>query len=121
MHVGKLFINVFFPFIIGKFNFVFSSNSMVLLKCAEEFMYSIPCLQKHTPMLLDYFRTGTSSISDIMCGEYNDQTDSCMRLGKAPKPVKKLKQIKYVTPMALLIDLMESIHNVTSSPTLQFK
>jgi len=87
------------------------------IKCAEDFMNSIDCLRPHVPMLMDYFRTGTSSISDIMCGEYNDQTDACAKLGPAPAPAKRNTK-KYLTPTSLLIDLMESIKDYTPSPNM---
>ena len=78
------------------------------IKCAEEFLNSVPCIQSHVPTLMDYFRTGTESISNLMCGEYNEQTDACAKLGKASPPSVP-NTTHYLTPMSLLIDLMESI------------
>lgn len=66
---------------------------------------------------MDYFRTGTSSITDIMCGDYTASTDACAKLGPPPKALTPNTK-KYLTPMAMLIDLMESITDFEPTPTL---
>jgi len=89
------------------------------IKCAEEFLTSIPCMRAHVPTLMEYFRTGTGSITELVCGEYNDQTDACERLGRPPTPTEKHESKRYLTPTSLLIDLIESMSaNFTYSPNL---
>ena len=59
------------------------------------------------------FRSASSSVTDIMCGNYNsDETDSCERLGR-PKATKKVTK-KYENPISLSIDLLESFKNANS-------
>lgn len=87
------------------------------VKCAENFLNSVSCIRSHVPILLDYLRSGTQSMTDLMCGEYNDSTDACDKLGKAPKPEKPNKT-KYFMPVSLLVDLMESIDDFKPSTAL---
>lgn len=87
------------------------------VSCAEDVLGNIPCIRPHIQTLMDYFRTGTSSITDIMCGDYTASTDACAKLGPPPKALTPNTK-KYLTPMAMLIDLMESITDFEPTPTL---
>lgn len=83
------------------------------IKCAEEFLDSIPCIREHRESLMELFQANSGSMADLICGDFGAQTDACEKLGPPPKPEKEITKV-YVSPVSVLVDLIESMDNFTA-------
>lgn len=77
-------------------------------KCFENFLNTVPCMRPHVGIIMDLIQSETGSLTSMMCGEYNDSSDACEKLGPAPAPVTPNKK-EYLTPVSMFIDLLASM------------
>ena len=87
------------------------------VRCGETFLNSVACIRPYVPMLMDLFRGASSSIADLACGEYNEGTDACEKLGPPPKPLKPNRN-RYSTVALVLIELLASIKDESAVPSV---
>ena len=92
---------------------VFCSFYVDSIKCGEEFLETVDCIRPHLAQMMEQFRAGTGTLTEFFCGDYNEQTDACDRLGPVPKQGKVNNKF-YATPVSLLVDLLDSFQNFTS-------
>lgn len=85
------------------------------VRCGEAFLNNVPCIRPYANMFMDIFRGASGQMVDLACGDYNEQTDACERLGPPPKPVKPNKN-RYKTAALVLIELLASIKDASTVP-----
>lgn len=84
-----------------------------MIRCSEDFLGSIPCMRSHVPTLIEYYRTNAASLTEMTCGEYNDQSDACQRLGPPPRGTQENRK-RYMTPFSLGFDMLDNMENFTA-------
>lgn len=83
--------------------------------CARAFMESISCLRNSVDELFEVLNQQSSSNLETLCGEYVHSTQACQRLPPLSlNGQSKNRNKKYITPVFLLIDLLESMNNFTA-------
>lgn len=55
------------------------------MECVEEIFDTQECLRRNKLVMMDWVRSLTGPFVDMMCGEYNEYTDSCAKLPPMPK------------------------------------
>lgn len=92
-------------------------NFVGVFQCVEGLMNKVSCMRPHAGQLMDMIRSMSGSMSDMACGEYNDQTDACEKLGPPPKQVK-LNENVYKSVALVIIELISSIKDPSTVPTV---
>lgn len=83
-------------------------NYVESMRCLDQQLNEHECLRTHHDYLMDLSRSFITSISDIMCGDYNEDTDRCDKLAPAPAP-EKLNTKSYKTFIWVMTDILASM------------
>lgn len=83
-----------------------------MLDCLSGFMETKECLRRTRGIQMDFIRSLFQSLIDVMCGDYNEDTDRCSLLGEVPSlsPLPANRRV-YLTQMFPIIDILNSINN----------
>lgn len=84
------------------------------LQCAESSITEVVCLRPYAQLMMDFFRGSSQSNIDMICGDYNEQADTCDRL--PPPKTTKINRYNYVNILTLIIDILASIKDVSTVP-----
>ena len=69
-----------------------------LRKCLTEKAKSVDiCSEKHLETLDDFVESTTSNALNFFCGDYADDSDKCLKLGKPPNKKKGQKRSKSIS------------------------
>lgn len=87
-------------------------NYVESMRCLDRQLNEHECLRRHHDYLMDLSRSFITSISDIMCGDYNEDTDRCDKLGPPPTP-KTFNSKQYKTFIWVMTDILASMKTLT--------
>lgn len=91
-------------------------NYVEAYRCARKVVEGVTCIRNNIEEIFEMFNSHTSSNLDTLCGEYVESTRACELLPKPKLPRKPSPAAnkKYITPVFLMIDLLESMNNYTA-------
>lgn len=79
-----------------------------MIDCYEKKMLALDCFKNGTAALLDFVRSLFANLVDVICGDFNEHTDKCDKLGPTPKAVKPART-SYKAVLFHVIELIASI------------
>lgn len=77
--------------------------------CISDFLDTHPCMERNKGLIMDFVRGFVQALVDVMCGEYNDQSDRCDSIPPLPPVQLPPNRPQYLSMMFPLIDMFQSI------------